>query len=391
MSPSDDASLFLRSGISLTEPQRLTWPPPWAGHIPFAFWVMENVRPHLLVELGTHTGNSYCAFLQSAVLCNLPLKAYAIDTWEGDLQAGYYGNEIYDELSAYHDPLYGGISRLLRMTFNQALDYFSDGSIDLLHIDGLHTYDAVKDDFTSWLPKMSKCGVILMHDINVREHDFGVWKLWEEVSVRYPAVAFDHSNGLGVLYVGTEPMADGLRWLMVELNGSPEGLMTVRRFFARLGMGLCDRLWSQERARLLVKSEQEHARLLAEAEQEHARLLTEAEQERARLLAEAEQERARLLAESGQERTRLLAEFAREHARLRAEFEREHARLRGKFEQEHARLRAESEADNRRLQDMIMARDEQLAALYASSSWRATAGLRWGIARVKQWGARGRS
>ena len=368
MAPRDDTNLLLRSGIILTEPQRLTWPPPWVGHIPFAFWVIENTDPHLLVELGTHTGNSYCAFLQSAVTCNLPLRAYAIDTWEGDAQAGYYGNEIYDELSAYHDPLYGGISRLLRMTFCQALDYFSDGSIDLLHIDGLHTYDAVKADFTNWLPKMSKHGVILMHDINVRERDFGVWRLWEEISASYPAFAFDHSNGLGVLYVGTDPMADGLRWLMVEVGGSPEQLTWVRRFLARLGAGLCDRLWSQERARLL-----------AEAEREHARSLAEAEQERAHLLAEAAQERSHLLAEAEQERTRLLAEAEREHARSLAE-----------AEQEHIRLRAASEVENRHLRDLIVERDERLASLYASFSWRATAGLRWGLGRVKQLGAKGK-
>ena len=35
-------------------------------------------------------------------------------------------------------------SSLLRMDFADARDHIEDGSVDLLHIDGLHTYEAVR-------------------------------------------------------------------------------------------------------------------------------------------------------------------------------------------------------------------------------------------------------
>jgi len=90
------------------------------------------------------------------------------------------------------------------MTFTEALAYFADGSVDLLHIDGFHTYEAVKEDYRRWLPKLSNRAVVLFHDINVRASDFGVWRLWDEISSSHPSFEFFHCHGLGVLPMGNE-------------------------------------------------------------------------------------------------------------------------------------------------------------------------------------------
>ena len=195
--------------ICLSWPSRLNPLSAWTEHIPFAMLLTDLVRPRVFVELGAHTGVSYCAFCQAVKQLNLNTQCYAVDTWAGDEQTGSIGPEILENLRAHHDPLYGEFSRLIQGTFDGTLQYFPDHSIDLLHIDGLHTYEAVRHDFETWLPKLSSKGVVVFHDINVRERDFGVWRLWSELQNQYPHFEFSHAHGLGILQVGSEA-ASGL-------------------------------------------------------------------------------------------------------------------------------------------------------------------------------------
>jgi hypothetical protein len=175
----------------------------WLEHTPFAAWLIPALKPTLVVELGTHRAVSYMAFCQANANLAAPAQCYAVDTWEGDEHAGRYSEAIFHEVEKLNDQ-YRDFSTLLRCSFGEALSSFQDASIDLLHIDGLHTYEAVAQDFYSWLPKMSQRGIILFHDTEVRTRDFGVWRLWAEVSRRYPHFNFTHGFGLGVLVVGNE-------------------------------------------------------------------------------------------------------------------------------------------------------------------------------------------
>jgi hypothetical protein len=223
-------SAFLRP-IAFTTPLRATPVSAWKEHLPFALNLVAALRPRTIVELGTHSGDSYCAMCQGVVLEGLGTRCWAVDTWEGDDHSGRYGPDVLAGLRAHHDPLYGAFSRLVQSTFEDARAQFGEGSIDLLHIDGFHTYEAVKADLTAWLPKLSPSGVVLFHDTNVRERGFGVWRLWEEVAARWPHFEFTHGHGLGVAAVGAEPPA-----ALAPLWSAREDEATaIRSFFFGLG------------------------------------------------------------------------------------------------------------------------------------------------------------
>lgn len=235
-------------------PERLTQS-AWTGHTPFMMWLVEALGPRCFVELGTHTGVSYCAACQTVKALDLATRCAAFDTWTGDAHAGFYGEDVFADLDAHHAPRYGGFSRLVRSTFDAAVTSFEDGSIDLLHIDGLHTYEAVKHDFDTWRPKLAAPAIVLFHDTQVRERGFGVYRLWAELAAQHPSFEFHHEHGLGVLALGGVPAGD-VGALFVSADG--EHAAAVRQVFARLGDACA------EHARALQQAEAARARQAAQ-------------------------------------------------------------------------------------------------------------------------------
>ena len=357
-------------------PERLA-PSTWLGHIPFAFWLVTTHRPRVVVELGTHNGSSYMAFCQAIERSGFAASAYAIDTWRGDEQTGFYGEDVFADVTAYHDRRYLAFSRLVRSTFDQALDHFADGSIELLHIDGFHAYGAVKHDFDAWRPKLSERAIVLMHDINVRERGFGVWRLWEELIADHPHFAFNHHHGLGVLGIGSEP-PPALRSL-IEASANELDAVELRACFARLGNGIQAQFDAQ---RLLSVQD----RMAGEARAERAALAsTGAERDRLRdSLAETQAQLAKSQAQLDETQGHLAGAQA-EIAQLRKQVIAVQAELASSLDARAALQRrldastAAVAAAHRNLNATSLAlRKERRrrAKLLGSISWRATRPLR---------------
>lgn len=227
----------------LTLPNRLTNADDWHGHIPFGFAIMEILNPQLVVELGVYNGDSFFTWAQAMATQRIAFESNAklvgIDTFKGDADMGTYPEDVFNRVNAHNDENYHHFSTLKRMTFDDALNDFADSSIDLLHIDGCHDYEAVKHDYTSWLPKMASNGIILFHDvvpcfaIATNKMIVGASDFWRELRDNFPTRYFEfaHSSGLGVLApLGT---SNGYMKALFEAAHTTE-FAFIQSFFASL-------------------------------------------------------------------------------------------------------------------------------------------------------------
>jgi GT2 family glycosyltransferase len=162
----------------------------------------------------------------------LSTQCYAVDGGQGPEHEGAYGGDIFAEAEKHNRENYAAFSSLIRATFDEASSYFSDDSVDLLHIDGSQNYEAVLHDFETWLPKLKSDGVVLFSGANVGDGSFGVSRFWKELRARYPRhIEFAHSHGLGVVQVGAGQHTVPLAWLSPGAEGKDEFVA----FFAKLG------------------------------------------------------------------------------------------------------------------------------------------------------------
>ena len=135
-------------------------------------YLLENTPENgTFVELGTWKGKSTTFLVTEMVNRNRKINFHAIDLFENDpnisdeKEINAYGKKfsILDEyrnntahLSAYYNTIVSDSSL--------AANQFEDQSVDTIFIDAGHTYNAVKSDILSWLPKIKKGGIISGHD-----------------------------------------------------------------------------------------------------------------------------------------------------------------------------------------------------------------------------------
>src|SRR5436305_12674393 len=167
--------------------------PGWfnEGSAAVLYGIMRAQRPETVVEIGSYLGRSTVFFALTLQRLGGSGRMVAIDPHTGDRQQ-------LDGLASRTLPSFepfqehcraAGVATLVDAQVASSLDAAArwDGSIDLLFIDGWHSYDAVVADGEAWLPHLSEHGIVLFDDYVAYQEvadgvqelaDRGLFNLW---------------------------------------------------------------------------------------------------------------------------------------------------------------------------------------------------------------------
>lgn len=109
-----------------------------------------------IVEVGSFQGVSSRTI---ALHCE---KLYCVDPWEWE--ATIHAEQIFDSILSE----YPNINKI-KLKSQEASLLFEDHSLDLVYIDGDHSYNALKNDISYWINKIKINGYIAGHDNYIEE------------------------------------------------------------------------------------------------------------------------------------------------------------------------------------------------------------------------------
>ena len=171
------------------------------------YGIARSLKPTIAVEIGSARGKSAC-FIGMALKENGSGRLYAIDPhtrtdWNDSKSVDTY-HIMRDHLEklALTDVVTVVRKRSVKMPDSVPTP------IDLLFIDGDHSYEGVKADWATYKPQMSPFGLIVFHDTiwDLRRNDkwyrpdIGVPRFMEELRQQgYPVITIESDCGLSIV------------------------------------------------------------------------------------------------------------------------------------------------------------------------------------------------
>lgn len=146
----------------------------------------RNVRVHgCIVEIGTYRGRSSIAMAE-VIDPNSGVRVFAIDPHDPfvGVNGGQYGPVDQQELyRAIADRQLGSIIAVICLSSKAASSGWDRGPIDILWLDGDHSYKGLKNDLACWLPHMGSDGIVAFHDTNLPDVQAVIGELRDSYSV----------------------------------------------------------------------------------------------------------------------------------------------------------------------------------------------------------------
>jgi hypothetical protein len=137
--------------------------------------VIPSIINRFSLKTIAEIGVAFAGHLEAILLNTKIEKAYAIDPYllfdtstdSFSFENQNYTQANYDELFLFAKSrldVFGDRASFIKDTSTNASKTIEDDSLDIVFIDGEHTFEALKDDIKNWEPKVKKGGVISGHD-----------------------------------------------------------------------------------------------------------------------------------------------------------------------------------------------------------------------------------
>lgn len=180
------------------------------------YGLARSLKPKVCVEIGSARGKSACA-VGLALRRNGGGKLYAIDPHSPTNWNDIHSADTFSIINKHLKK--AGVTKfveIVRKTSSEAAVGWSQ-KIDLIFIDGDHSYEGVKADWELFLPHLNEFGVVVFHDTlwNLRPDpnytaraDMGVPRFVEELrAAGYPVITIDKNFGVSLV----QPQIGGIK------------------------------------------------------------------------------------------------------------------------------------------------------------------------------------
>jgi predicted O-methyltransferase YrrM len=174
------------------------------GEIEQAVAIVEKTKPRFILEIGTANGGTFFLFSRAASDDALLISL--------DLPAGHYGGGYAQWKTHVFRRLLlpGQTAHFVRADSHDPASLenvkaaLGGNALDLLYIDGDHSYQGVKSDFEMYSSLVRPGGLIVFHDVALHEvrHDCHVSELWDELKGLYPATELIQDSNQGWAGIG---------------------------------------------------------------------------------------------------------------------------------------------------------------------------------------------
>jgi hypothetical protein len=149
----------------------------WGGKNPIFETLINQVKPSLIVEIGSWKGQSAITMAETCQKLQLDSTIVCIDTWLGSEEHFLRYPKALLRKHGYPSLYYQFLSNVVNRELHNMIVPLPTTSIigarilrrfklyaDLIYIDGSHRYADVVADITAFIPLLSKNGILFGHD-----------------------------------------------------------------------------------------------------------------------------------------------------------------------------------------------------------------------------------